>query len=252
MSANTNTQNGHIKYFTSVKKAFSHKAPEQVLTLAPSILAANFADLTTDLKKMMRAKCYWAHLDVMDGHFVPNITFGPPAVKSIRGVSTRLFLDAHLMIAEPMKFLDPFADAGADLITFHAETVQDYMAKAVKAIRDKGVQPGLSIKPNTPVSLIEPVLADLDLVLVMTVEPGFGGQGLISNTLNKVRELNRIRAEKNLQFLIQVDGGINTKTAGLATAAGANVLVAGTAVFGTGGPAQNIQKLSQVAMERGL
>ncbi|HBF34920.1 TPA: ribulose-phosphate 3-epimerase [Candidatus Sumerlaeota bacterium] len=220
-----------------------------MIGLAPSILSANFANLESDLKRMMRAKCFWTHLDVMDGHFVPNITFGPPLVKSVRGVSPRLFLDAHLMVSKPLDFVERFADAGADLITFHAESVEN-MHTVISAIRGAGCKVGVSIKPKTPIRSIEAILGKVDLVLVMTVEPGFGGQELMPSALNKVRQLAQARQKNKWNYLIQVDGGINIKTVGLATAAGANILVAGTAVFGgeKDSITTNVQQMLQAAM----
>ena len=238
------------RYETSVKKIFASRHPDRILTIAPSVLAANFAHLADELRKIVRARCYWAHLDVMDGHFVPNITFGPPVVASLRAVSPRLFLDAHLMVEKPLDFLDPFVDAGADMITIHAESV-DNLPRALAAIRKRGVRVGVAIRPRTPLRAIEPVLDKVDLVLIMTVEPGFGGQALLPNALNKVRQLARKRESQNLKLLIQVDGGINAKTAGLAVAAGANVLVAGTAVFGGRNVAQSLEQLTHADMSMG-
>lgn len=247
----TKSNNDHTRrLIKSPAKAFEFPNPELVLTLAPSLLACDFSQLAVEIKKMMRAKCHWAHVDVMDGHFVPNITFGPPVVKCVRGISSKLFVDAHLMIDDPMKFLEPFAKAGADSITIHGEAVQN-LPKAIAAMRKAGVRVGVSIRPRTPLRVIEDVLGQVDMVLIMTVEPGFGGQELMPNTLNKVRQLARKREQEKMKFLIQVDGGINGKTAGLAVAAGANVLVAGTAVFGGGKTAENIEKLMQAASRMG-
>ena len=229
-------------------KYFQNAHPSRIIGLAPSILAANFANLEGDLKRMMRAKCFWTHLDVMDGHFVPNITFGPPLVESVRAVSPRLFLDAHLMISKPLDFVERFAAAGADLITFHAESVEN-MHVLISAIRGAGCKVGVSIKPKTSIRTIEPILGKVDMVLVMTVEPGFGGQELMPSALNKVRQLAQVRQKNKWNYLIQVDGGINIKTVGLATAAGANILVAGTAVFGKekDSVGANVQQLLQAA-----
>lgn len=231
-------------------KAFESTNIASVLTLAPSLLACDFSNLASELKRMMRAKCHWAHVDVMDGHFVPNITFGPPVVKCVRGVSSKLFIDAHLMIEDPLKFLDPFVQAGADSLTIHGEAVQN-LPKAIAAMRRAGIRVGVSVRPRTPLRVIEEVLSLVDMVLIMTVEPGFGGQELMPSTLNKVRQLARKRETDKLKFLIQVDGGINEKTAGLAVAAGANVLVAGTAVFRGGKVAENIDTLMQTALKMG-
>jgi len=234
----------------SPEKAFDSNFPDRVVALAPSILAADFANLAREMRRMMRARCYWAHLDVMDGHFVPNITFGPSVVRCIRGISARLFVDAHLMIEEPLKFLDPFAEAGANSLTIHAEAVEN-LPRAIAAMRRADVRVGLSIKPRTPLRLIENVLDQVDLVLVMTVEPGFSGQEMLPSTINKVRQLAARRERDKMKFLIQVDGGINTKTAGLAVAAGANVLVAGSSVFNGGSVTQNIESLLQAALKMG-
>ncbi|HUT22709.1 MAG TPA: ribulose-phosphate 3-epimerase [Sumerlaeia bacterium] len=238
------------RYVTSAKQAFASSYPDRVLALAPSVLAADLANLADPLRKMMRAHCHWAHLDVMDGRFVPNITFGPPVVRALRALSPRLFLDTHLMIEQPLDYLDAFVEAGADLVTIHVEAVEN-LPKALASVRKAGVRVGLSIRPHTPLRLIEPALDKTDLVLIMTVEPGFGGQPLLPNTLNKVRQLARKRESERLKLLIQVDGGINGKTAGLAVAAGANVLVAGTAIFNGRDIAQNIEQLVNVAMRMG-
>jgi ribulose-phosphate 3-epimerase len=251
MSTESRVNHTVREYLTSASRILSFRHPERVVAIAPSILAADFANLAADLRRMLRAKCYWAHLDVMDGHFVPNITFGPPLVKCIRAISSRLFLDAHLMVEQPLRFVEAFTEAGADLITIHAEAVEK-LPEAIATIRKAGVRAGVSIRPRTPIRVIEPVLKDLDLVLVMTVEPGFGGQGLLPNTLSKVRQMAQIREKNGAKFLIQVDGGINAKTAGLATAAGANVLVAGTAVFGSRNVAQNIASLADAALKMGM
>ncbi len=243
----TNNTNGR-RYLSSVKRLFSSKDVAQVLSIAPSLLASDFSCLNDELRRMLRAKCYWAHLDIMDGHFVPNITFGPQAVQAMRSVSSRLFLDTHLMIENPLKYLEAFVEAGSDLITIHAETVPN-LSRAISAIRRSGVKVGVSIKPKTPLKTIESILGKVDMVLIMTVEPGFGGQGLLPNTLNKVRQLAQLRERKGYQFLIQVDGGINLKTASVATCAGANILVAGTAVFqGKSKIKDNIDALVKTAM----
>lgn len=230
-----------------IERALNSPAPENVMLLAPSILAADFSNLSKGLKAIMAQKIYWAHLDVMDGHFVPNITFGPGQVKWLRKVSPKLFLDTHLMIEEPLKFAPEFAKAGSDMITFHAETVQS-VPRAVSFIRRLGVHVGVTIRPRTSLKIIEDVLDKVDLVLVMTVEPGFGGQDMIPSTLTKVRQLASRRAKDGLKFLIQVDGGIHKDTIGIAAAAGANVFVAGTAVFGGGDVKANAELLMKAAM----
>ncbi len=210
--------------------------------IAPSLLSADFTCLEKDIIKVKRSSCTWLHLDIMDGHFVPNITFGPPLVKSIRKRFPDLYLDAHLMIDNPFNFLEPFIKAGADLVNFHAEVCGD-VKKAVKAIHEAGAHAGLTIKPGTPWECLKPALDSVDLILIMSVEPGFGGQKLIPATLNKVRALNLLRKEKGFRYTIQIDGGINIETASLALAAGADILVAGSAVFDGGKVAANIRAL---------
>jgi ribulose-phosphate 3-epimerase len=244
-------KNGKVKkalYEYSISKIFGHKQPERVLALAPSILSSDFANLSDELKKTMRQKIYWAHLDVMDGHFVPNITIGPPVVASIRQISPRLFLDTHLMITDPLDYIDRFAEAGSDIITVHSES-EGGLKQAIRQIQKNDKMVGVTIKPKTAVKDIEAVLPDIDMVLIMTVEPGFGGQALMPGALSKVRQLARLRDEKGLRFMIQVDGGINVKTAGLAVSAGANILVAGSAVYGKGRLDSNLKKLREAALE---
>jgi ribulose-phosphate 3-epimerase len=170
-------------------------------------------------------------------------------VKAVRSVSPRLFIDAHLMIENPMQYLDPFVKAGVDSLTIHAEAV-DNLPRALAAMRRAGIRVGVSIRPKTPLRVIEDVLDRIDMVLIMTVEPGFGGQEMLPNTINKVRQLARRREKDHLKYLIQVDGGINPKTVGIAVAAGANAIVAGSAVFGGNHQiAQNLAALTQAALE---
>ena len=200
-----------------------------MIKISPSMLAADFTKLGEELADIERAGADMVHLDVMDGVFVTNISFGLPVIESLRKVSTMVF-DVHLMIVDPEKYVDRFADAGADIITFHHEATKN-TAETLEMIREKGVKAAVSVKPGTPVEEIYPYLELCDMVLIMTVEPGYGGQALIPETLEKVRKLKAELSKRGLNVDIQVDGGINEKNAPEAVAAGANILVAGSAVF---------------------
>ena len=197
--------------------------------IAPSVLAANFARLETALADIASSGAEWVHLDVMDGHFVPNLTFGPKMVADLRPLSSLPF-DVHLMVDDPERLIQDFIKAGADYITFHAEAAV-HSNRILKAIRDSGGKAGISIVPATPVSFIEELLPFVDLALVMTVNPGYGGQSLIKECLDKARKLAGIRRERGYNFLISVDGGINASTVSLAGEAGVDVVVAGESFF---------------------
>jgi len=207
--------------------------------IAPSILSADFSKLGQDIKDIEKAGADWVHIDVMDGHFVPNITMGPVVVKSIRPV-TKLPLDVHLMIKEPEKYVESFVKAGADIITFHIETEED-PREVIKLIKYFKKKAGISVKPKTEIKKLEGILPMLDMVLVMTVEPGFGGQEFMPECVKKIEEIRKIFSKD-----IEVDGGINEANAPEVLKAGANILVAGTSVFGKKDYAEAIRKLKGI------
>lgn len=212
--------------------------------IAPSILSADFARLGEEIKAAELAGGDWIHVDVMDGHFVPNLTFGPPVISAVRS-ATSLPFDVHLMIERPELSLHDYMAAGADRITVHAEACI-HLHRTVHAIKEKGLPAGVAINPATPVSVLEPIIHDLDLVLIMTVNPGFGGQSFIPYSLVKLRQVKTMLEERGLNGVhVQVDGGVNRDTAGAVIQAGADVLVAGNAVFGEKNRAAAIAALRQ-------
>ncbi|MBE3570317.1 MAG: ribulose-phosphate 3-epimerase [Bacillales bacterium] len=200
-----------------------------MIKIAPSILSANFSKLGEEVKEVEKGGADYIHVDVMDGHFVPNITMGPLIVEAVRPV-TKLPLDVHLMMEHPDSYIDSFAKAGADYITVHVEACP-HLHRTIQHIRSERVKAGVAINPATPVEMIRHVLQDVDLVLVMTVNPGFGGQSFIDSVLPKIRQVRQLVEENNLDIEIEVDGGINAETAKLCVDAGANVLVAGSAIY---------------------
>ncbi len=200
-----------------------------MFVVSPSILAADFSKLGAELKKIEKAGALYAHLDVMDGMFVPNMSFGAPVIASIRKSSPIIF-DVHLMIVDPQRYVDDFLKAGADIITIHYESCEDPLS-VIRYIKSKEAKAGLAIKPATPAEAIFPLLTEVDMLLVMTVEPGFGGQKMMPDMLEKVRAIRTYANEHNINVDIEVDGGLTADNTKLATEAGANVIVAGSAVF---------------------
>ena len=209
--------------------------------LSPSLLSADFANLQRDIEMLNASQCDWLHIDVMDGLFVPNISFGQPVIKHIKKHATKP-LDVHLMIMDPGRYVADFKKCGADILTVHYEACT-HLHRTLAAIRDEGMRPGVVLNPHSPVSLLEDIVPMCDLVLLMSVNPGFGGQKFIENTYDKVCQLRQLCDRKNPQCLIEVDGGVNTQNATQLYAVGADVLVAGSAIFSSPNPQETIRQL---------
>ncbi|HBV99533.1 MAG: ribulose-phosphate 3-epimerase [Peptococcaceae bacterium BICA1-7] len=218
-----------------------------MIKLAPSILAADFSKLGEDVRRVEEAGAQYLHLDIMDGHFVPNLTIGPPVVAALRK-NCRMVFDVHLMIQNPDSYIDSFIDAGADLVTVHVEAAP-HLHRSLQMIKKRGIRAGVAINPSTHPSAIEYVLDMADLVLVMTVNPGFGGQGFIAEMVPKIKAVKDMLARAGSGAEIQVDGGVTVKTAPLVTGAGATVLVAGSAIFGAKNPAEAVRDIREAAVQ---
>nr|WP_320120628.1 ribulose-phosphate 3-epimerase [uncultured Marinifilum sp.] len=212
--------------------------------ISPSLLAADFTNLKDDIEMVNKSEADWFHLDIMDGVFVPNISYGLPVVEQINKIAKKP-LDVHLMIIDPDRYVEAFKKAGADYLTVHYEACT-HLHRTVQNIKQHGMKAGVSLNPHTPVSVLEDIIADIDLVLLMSVNPGFGGQSFIENTYSKVEKISKLIKEKNASTLIEIDGGVNLETGKKLVEAGADALVAGSFVFGANKPNETISKLKNL------
>lgn len=216
-----------------------------MVKIAPSILSADFSKLGEEVKRIDKAGADWVHIDVMDGQFVPNITFGAPVIKALRDKTDKCF-DVHLMIEEPGRFIDDFIGAGADIITVHYEACK-HIDRTIQLIKSKNIKAGIALNPGTSVDLIKDLIPEIDMVLIMSVNPGFGGQKFIEYTINKVKEVNELKNKYNKDLIIEIDGGIGVNNIKTVVDAGVNVAVAGSAVFKDGKIEENIKELKSEA-----
>ena len=214
------------------------------MILAPSILAADFANLQRDIEMINQSEADWFHIDIMDGEFVPNISFGMPVLEAINRHATKP-LDVHLMIVRPERYLQKFKELGAEIITVHAETCP-HLHRTIQQIKELGCKAGVALNPHTPVGVLEEIISDIDLILLMSVNPGFGGQKFIESTYRKVEKTKRLILDAGSKALIEIDGGVNAETASLLIDAGADVLVAGNFVFNSENPIETIKMLKQI------